>query len=107
METEPDLEGALCPPHCILDRKKVHRLAAEHLQSHPKFQDYKRKTSARTLWSLLLAPAAGVTALPTLASSSAIPPPTRRRARRCLATLPDYATPPPTVPTKSDGHQRR
>ena len=46
------------PPHRILDRNKVHRLAAEHLQAHLKFKDYKRKTSAQVLWSLLLAAAA-------------------------------------------------
>jgi hypothetical protein len=37
------------PPHRILNRNQVHRLAAEHLQAHLKFQDYKRKTSARLL----------------------------------------------------------
>src|SRR5712675_871384 len=51
------------PPHHILDRKKAHRLAVEHLQAHLKFQDYKRKTSAPVLWSLLLAAAARITSL--------------------------------------------
>jgi len=40
------------PPHRILDRNQVYRLAAEHLQAHLKFKDYKRKTSAQVLWSL-------------------------------------------------------
>ena len=51
------------PPHHILDRKKVHRLAAEHLQAHLQFKDYKRKTSAQVIWSLLLAAAARITSL--------------------------------------------
>ena len=46
------------PPHHILDRQTVYRLAAEHLQSHLQFRDYKKKTSAQVLWSLLLAAAA-------------------------------------------------
>ena len=49
------------PPRHILDRRQVHRLAAEHLQAHLKFKDYKRETSARALWSLLLAAAARIT----------------------------------------------
>ena len=51
------------PPHRILHRKQVHRLAAEHLQAHLKFKDYKRQTSAKVLWSLLLAAAARITSL--------------------------------------------
>ena len=51
------------PPHHLLHRNRVHRLAAEHLQAHWKFQDYKRKTSAQVLWSLLLAAAARLTSL--------------------------------------------
>jgi hypothetical protein len=46
------------PPHRILNRNHVHRLAAEHLQTHLGFKDYQRKTSAQVLWSLLLAAAA-------------------------------------------------
>ena len=42
------------PPHHILDRKKVHRLAAEHLQVHLKFKDYKRKVTAHVLWAYLI-----------------------------------------------------
>jgi hypothetical protein len=38
------------PPHRILDRNRVHRLAAKHLQEHLKFKDYKKKTSAQMLW---------------------------------------------------------
>jgi hypothetical protein len=46
------------PPYRILNRNHFHRLAAEHLQTHLRFKDYKRKTSAQVLWSLLLAAAA-------------------------------------------------
>jgi hypothetical protein len=49
------------PPHRILNRNHVHRLAAEHLQAHLEFKDYKRKTTAHVLWSLLLAAAARIT----------------------------------------------
>jgi hypothetical protein len=51
------------PPHHILDRNRVHRLAAEHLQAHLHFRDYKKKTSAPVLWALLLAAAARITSL--------------------------------------------
>ena len=51
------------PPHRILDRNQVHRLATEHLQEHLKFKDYKKKTSAQVLWALLLAAAAWITSL--------------------------------------------
>src|SRR5664280_2623257 len=51
------------PPHRILNRNHVHRLAAEHLQAHLKFKDYKRKVSTQVLWSLLLAAAARITSL--------------------------------------------
>ncbi len=43
------------PTNHTLDRNHVHRAAAEHLQAHLQFEDYKRKTSAAVLWSLLLA----------------------------------------------------
>ena len=76
------------PPHRILDRKKVHRLAAEHLQAHLKFKDYKRKTSAQVLWSLLLAAAARITSLSDACQRLATPPPTRRHARRCWPPCP-------------------
>jgi hypothetical protein len=49
------------PPHRLLNRNHVHRLAAEHLQAHLEFKDYKRKTTAQVLWSLLLAAAARIT----------------------------------------------
>ena len=81
------------PPHRILDRNQVHRLAAEHLQAHLQFKDYKRKTSAQVLWSLLLAAAARITSLSDACrSASTTPPPTRRHARRCWPPCP--TTPP-------------
>jgi hypothetical protein len=78
------------PPHHILDRKRVHRLAAEHLQEHLKFKDYKRKTSAHILWSLLLAAAARITSLSD-ACQRLDHVPCDETAREALrATLPDY-----------------
>src|SRR3954463_14229282 len=80
------------PPHHLLDRKRVYRLAAEHLQEHLKFQDYKRKTSAQVLWSLLLAAAARITSLSD-ACQRLDDVPSDETARKALwATLPDYAT---------------
>ncbi len=79
------------PPHRILDRQKVHRLAAEHLQAHLKFQDYKRKTSAPVLWSLLLAAAARITSLSDACGRLDNVPSDETARQALLATLPDYA----------------
>jgi hypothetical protein len=51
------------PQNHTLDRRQVHRAAAEHLQAHLQFKDDKRKTPAPVLWSLLLAAAARITSL--------------------------------------------
>src|SRR3954449_12993398 len=80
------------PPHRILNRHQVCRLAAEHLQGHLKFQDYRRKTSAQVLWSLLLAAAARITSLSD-ACQRLDDVPSDETARKALwATPPDYAT---------------
>src|SRR5512140_1688256 len=80
------------PPHRILNRNHVHRLATEHLQAHLKFKDYKKKTSAQVLWSLLLAAAARITSLSD-ACQRLLDAPSDETARKALlATLPDYAT---------------
>ena len=80
------------PPHHILDRRTVHRLAAEHLQTHLQFQDYKRTCPAQVLWSLLLAAAARITSLSD-ACQRLLDAPSDETARKALlATLPDYAT---------------
>ena len=79
------------PPHHILDRNKAHRLAAEHLQAHLKFKDYKRKTSAHVLWSLLLAAAARITSLSDTCQRLRNAPSDETARKALLATLPDYA----------------
>jgi putative transposase len=80
------------PHHHTLDRRQVHRAAAEHLQAHLQFKDYKRKTSASVLWSLLLAAAARITSLSD-ACQRLLDGPSDETARKALlATLPDYAT---------------
>ena len=77
------------PPHRILHRNRVHRLAAEHLQTHLQFKDYKRKTSAQVLWSLWLAAAARITSLSD-ACQRLLDAPSDETARKALlATLPD------------------
>jgi Transposase DDE domain len=78
------------PPHHILDRKKAHRLAAEHLQAHLKFKDYKRKTSAHVLWSLLLAAAARITSLSDACQCLRDAPSDETARKALLATLPNY-----------------
>jgi hypothetical protein len=79
------------PPHHILDRNRVHRLAAEHLQRHLLFKDYKRKTSAQVLWSLLLAAAARITSLSDACQRLRDAPSDETARKALLATRPDYA----------------
>ena len=81
------------PPHHILDRKKAHRLAAEHPRAHLKFKDYKRKTSANVLWSLPLAAAARITSLSDACQRLDEVPSDETARKALLATLPDYAVP--------------
>ena len=81
------------PPHRILHRDRVHRLAAEHLQTHLQFKDYKRKTSAQTLWALLPAAAAArITSLSDACQRLCDAPSDETARKALLATLPDYAT---------------
>src|ERR1700694_5073282 len=89
-QPESSQEGAMRPPHHILDRQRVYRLAAEHLQEHLKFQDYKRKTSAQVLWSLLIAAAARITSLSDARQRLDNVPSDETARQALLATLPDY-----------------
>jgi DDE family transposase len=79
------------PPHRILNRNHVHRLAAEHLQAHLQFKDYKRKTSAKVLWSLLLAAAARITSLSDACGRLRDAPSDETARKALMATLPDSA----------------
>src|SRR4051812_9131930 len=79
------------PPHRILNRNHVHRLAAEHLQAHLKFKDYKRKTSAQVLRALLLAAAARITSLSDACGRLDDAPSDETARKALLATLPGYA----------------
>src|SRR5215217_7604359 len=79
------------PDYHALDRNQVHRAAADHLQAHLQFQDYKRKTSARVLWSLLLAAAARITSLSDACGRLRDAPSDETARQALLATLPDYA----------------
>src|SRR3954452_20386998 len=79
------------PNHHTLDRNRVHRLAAEHLQAHLKFKDYQRKTSAPVLWSLLRAAAARITSLSDACGRLRDAPSGETARKALLATLPDYA----------------
>src|SRR3954471_13574472 len=78
------------PDHHILDRNQVHRLAAQHLQAHLEFKDYKRKTSAQVLWSLLLAAAARITSLSDACQRLDDVPGDETARKALLATLPDF-----------------
>src|ERR687898_1630850 len=79
------------PDHHILDRNQAHRLAAEPLQAHLQFKDYKRKASAQVLWSLLLAAAARITSLSDACGRLRNVPSDETARKALLATLPDYA----------------
>ena len=76
------------PQDHILDSQQVHRAAAEHLQTHLQFQDYKRKTSAPVLWSLLLAAAARITSLSDACQRLRDAPSDETARKALLATLP-------------------
>src|SRR4051794_14070754 len=79
------------PNNHTLDRRQVHRAAAQHLQAHLQFRDYKRKTSATVLWSLLLAAAARITSLSDACGRLRDAPSDETARKALLATLPDYA----------------
>jgi hypothetical protein len=79
------------PQNHTLDRRQVHRAAAEHLQAHLQFQDYKRKTPAPVLWSLLLAAAARITSLSDACQRLDDAPSDETARKALVATLPDYA----------------
>src|SRR5512133_454087 len=79
------------PNHHTLDRNQVHRFAAQHLQAHLQFRDYKRKTTANVLWSLLLAAAARITSLSDACQRLGDAPSDETARQALLATLPDYA----------------
>src|SRR3954463_14138948 len=79
------------PQNHTLDSRQVHRAAAEYLQAHLKFKDYKRKTSAQVLWSLLLAAAARITSLSDACGRLGDAPSDETAREALLATLPDYA----------------
>jgi hypothetical protein len=79
------------PDNHTLDCNQVHRAAADHLQAHLKFKDYKRKTSAAVLWSLLLAAAARITSLSDACGRLRDAPSDETARKALLATLPDYA----------------
>src|SRR3954470_19130094 len=79
------------PPRHRLDRNHVHRLAAEHLQNHLRFRDYKKKTAAHILWSLLLAAAARITSLSDACQRLDNAPSDETARKALLATLPGYA----------------
>src|SRR6187397_2115462 len=80
------------PPHHILDGRQVQRLAAEHLQAHLKFEDYRRKASAQVLWAMLLAAAARITSLSDACQRLRDAPSDETARKALLATLPDYVT---------------
>src|SRR3954467_12815992 len=84
-------ERAMRPTNHTLDRRQVHRAAAQHLQAHLQFRDYKRKTSAPVLWALLLAAAARVTSLSSACGGLDRVPSDETARKALLATLPDYA----------------
>jgi hypothetical protein len=79
------------PNHHTLDRHQVQRCAAEHLQAHLQFRDYKRKTTVQTLWAILLAAAARLSSLSDTCGRLRNAPSDETARKALLATLPEYA----------------
>ena len=79
------------PDHHTLDRNQVHRLATQHLQDHLEFRDYKRKTTAQTLWAILLAAAARITSVSDACARLRDAPSDETVRQALLASLPEYA----------------
>ena len=86
------------PRNPTLDRRQAHRAAAQHLQTHLQFKDYKRRTAAPVLWSLLLAAAARITSLSDACGRLRDAPSDETARKALLATLPDHA---PLTPCSS------
>src|SRR4030088_2551307 len=81
----------MLPQNHTLDSYQDHRPATEHLQAHLQFKDYKRKTSAPVLWSLLLAAPARIPSLSDACGRLRDAPSDETARKALLATLPDYA----------------
>src|SRR5438067_562574 len=79
------------PRNHPLDRRQVHRAAAEHLQAHLKSKDYQRKATAAVLRSLLLAAAARITSLSDACGRLRDAPSDETARKALLAGLPEYA----------------
>src|SRR5688572_17673839 len=79
------------PQNHTLDRRQLHRAAAAQLQAHLQFKDYKRKTPAPVLWSLLLAAAARITSLSDACQRLDDAPPVETARKALLATLPGFS----------------
>src|SRR3954471_12254658 len=79
------------PNQHTIDRPHGHRPPPAHTHPHLKFRDYKRKTSAPVLWSLLLAAAARITSLSDACGRLHDAPSDETARKALLATLPDYA----------------
>ena len=90
MATRSSPGGALRPKNHTLDRRQVHRAAAQHLQAHLQFKDYKRKAPAPVLWSLLLAAAARITSLSDARGRLRDAPSDETARKALLAALPAY-----------------
>src|SRR3954464_3660035 len=95
------------PQDHTLDSHQVHRAAAEHLQAHLRFRNYKRKTPAPVLWSLLLAAAARITSLSDACGRLDDAPSDETARKALLATLPDYAELPRRLNAALAGHPPR
>lgn len=79
------------PNHHTLNRRQVHRSAVRHLQEHLPLRDYKRKTTASTLWAVVLWAAASAASLHATCSRL-VGLPSEETIRKALyASLPDLA----------------
>jgi putative transposase len=78
------------PHHLTLGRQQVHRHTARYLQDHLPLRDYRRKTTAGTLWSVLLAAAARISSVHDTCSRLRAIPSEETLRKALIASLPGF-----------------
>jgi putative transposase len=91
LDTKPNPEEAMRPPHRTLNRRQVHRSATRHLQEHIPLRDYKRTVTAPTLWAVLLIAAAGVTSIHAACARLDGLPSEESLRKALYASMPEFA----------------
>jgi hypothetical protein len=76
--------------HSTLTRQQVHHTTAQFLQSHLPLCDYKRKTTAQMLWSILLATAVRLSSIHDTGQRLKAIPAEETVRKALIASLPDF-----------------